>query len=58
MRIVCWQMILMKHHTLFFQKLGKMSQNMLSTVVVIGALRVGKDVAKFVVCYSCDWRLG
>ena len=33
-------MILMKHHTLYFQKLGKMSQNLLSAAVVIGALRV------------------
>ena len=30
----------MKYHTLFFQKLGKMSQNLLSAAVVIGALRV------------------
>ena len=37
MRIVCWQTILMKHHTLFFFK-------------------IGKDVTKFVVCCSCDWR--
>ena len=40
MRNVCWQTILMKHHTLFFGKLGKMSQNLLSPAVVIGALRV------------------
>ena len=37
MRIVCWQTILMKHHTLFFSK-------------------IGKDVAKFAVCCSRDWR--
>ena len=30
----------MKYHTLFFQKLGKMSQNLLSAAVVIGALRL------------------
>ena len=30
----------MKNHTLFFQKLGKMSQNLSSAAVVIGALRV------------------
>ena len=30
----------MKYHTLFFPKLGKMSQNLLSAAVVIGALRV------------------
>ena len=40
MRIVCWQTILMKYHTLFFHKLGKMSQNLLSAAVVNGALRV------------------
>ena len=34
------QTILMKHHTLFFPKLGKMSQNLSSAAVVIGALRV------------------
>ena len=40
MRIVCWQTILSKYHNLFFQKLEKMLQNLLSAVVVIGALRV------------------
>ena len=40
MRIVCWQTILMKYHTLFFQKLGKISQNLSSAAVVIGALEV------------------
>ena len=40
MRIVCWQTILMKYHTLLFRKLGKMSQNLSSAAVVIGALRV------------------
>ena len=40
MRFVCWQTILMKYHTLFFRKLGKMSQNLSSAAVVIGALRV------------------
>ena len=35
MRIVCWQTILMKYHTLFFRKLEKMSQNLSSTAVVI-----------------------
>ena len=32
--------ILVKYHTLFFRKLGKMSQNLSSAAVVIGALRV------------------
>ena len=32
----------MKYHTFFFRKLGKMSQNLLSAVVVIGALSVDK----------------
>ena len=56
MRIVRWQTILMKYHTLFFfwklgkilmkyhtlffWKLGKMSQNLSSAAVVIGFLRV------------------
>ena len=41
MRIVCcWQTILMKYHTLFFSKLGKMLQNLSSAAVVTGALRV------------------
>ena len=40
MRIVCWQTILMKYHTLFFSKMGNMSQNLSSAAVVIGALRV------------------
>ena len=40
MRIVCWQTILMKIHTLFFRKLGKIAQNLLSAAVVIGALMV------------------
>ena len=39
MRIV-WQTILMKSQTLFFQISGKMSQNLSSAAVVIGALRV------------------
>ena len=38
MRIVCRQMTLMKYHTLFFFKLGKMSQNLSSAAVLIGAL--------------------
>ena len=44
MRIICWQIILMKYHTLFFFKLGKMSQNLLSAAVLIGALRVKNNV--------------
>ena len=40
MRIVCWQTILMKYHTLFFRELEKILQNLLSAAVVIGALRV------------------
>ena len=37
MRIVCWQTILMKYHTLFFSK-------------------IKKDLTKFVVWFSRDWR--
>ena len=40
MRIVCWQTILMKYHTLFFSKMGNMSQNLSSAAVVIGTFRV------------------
>ena len=36
-------MILMKYHTLFFRKLGKMLQNLSSAAVVIGALRVNAN---------------
>ena len=45
MRIVCWQAILMKYHTIFFSKMGKMSLNLSSAAVFIGALRV------LVVCF-------
>ena len=34
----------MKHHALFFRKSGKISQNLLSAAVVIGALRVNAPV--------------
>ena len=30
----------MEYHTIFLSKIGKMSQNLLSAAVVIGALRV------------------
>ena len=43
MRIVCWQTILKKYHALFFSKKEKMSQNLSSAAVVIGALRVNSD---------------
>ena len=42
MSIVCQQMILMRYHALFFQKLGKMLQNLSPAAVVICALRVSK----------------
>ena len=38
----------MKYHTLFFEKLRNMSQNLSSAAVVIGALRVNC----FVVCLT------
>ena len=40
MKVVRWQTILMKYFPLFFRKLGKMSQNLLSAAVVIGTLKV------------------
>ena len=43
MGIVCWQTILMKYHTLFFSKIGKVLQILSSAAVVIGALRVKKS---------------
>ena len=49
MRIVCWQTILMKYHSFFFfRKLRKMSQNLSSAAVVIGALRV--NMIPFLIC--------
>ena len=48
MRIVCQQTILMKNHSLFFRKFEKMSQNLSSAAVVIGALRVIMDNCFFV----------
>ena len=37
----------MKYHTLFFGKLGKISQNLSSAAVIIGALRFnGNGIAK------------
>ena len=32
----------MKYHTLFFRKLGKISENLSSAAVVIGILRVNR----------------
>ena len=43
MTIFCQQTILLKYHALHFQKLGKMSQNLLSAAVVIGTLRVNSQ---------------
>ena len=40
MRIISRQTILLNIMPYFFQKLGKMLQNLLSAAVVIGALRV------------------
>ena len=45
MRIVCWQTILVKYHTLFFSKIGKDVANLSSAAVVIGALRVNVSVS-------------
>ena len=40
MRIVCWQTILMNCYILFFEIYERLSQNVLSAAVVIGALYV------------------
>ena len=40
MRIVCWQTIVMKYQSLFFSKLGKMSQNLSSAAFMIGTFKV------------------
>ena len=42
----------MKYHTLFFRKLGKMSHNLSSAAIVIGALRV-KDIASYKFTKMC-----
>ena len=58
MRIVCWQTILMKYHTLFFRKLGKMSQNLSSAV--IGALRdksTARNNLTFKIIFTCTWHI-
>ena len=56
MRIVCWQTILMKYHTLFFSKIGKDVAKFVMKYHTLFFSKIGKDVAKFVVCCSCDWR--
>ena len=43
----------MKYHTLFFLKLGKMSQNLSSAAVVIGVLRVN---LKACINYQAEWK--
>ena len=52
----------MKYHTLFCRELGKMSQNMSSVAVVIGAFRIKVDfllelkiglLKKSFVCFVC-----
>ena len=48
MKIVCWQTILMKYHTLFFRKLRNISQNLSSAAVVIGALKVKSAYQKII----------
>ena len=40
MRIVSWQKTLMKYHFLFLSKLGKMSQNLSSAAILVGALMI------------------
>ena len=40
MRIVCWQTILMKYHTLFFPTIKKDVTKLSSAAVMIDALRV------------------
>ena len=40
MRIVCWQTILMKYHSLFLSKIRRDVAKFVSAAVVIGALRV------------------
>ena len=42
-RIVCWQTILMKYHTLFLSKIGTGVKNVSPDAVVIGALSVKKS---------------
>ena len=44
MRIVCWQTILLKYHTLFFSKIRKDVAKVSSAAVVIGALRINTEL--------------
>ena len=37
----------MKHHALFFRKSGKISQNLSSGAVVMGALRVNNSTCRY-----------
>ena len=55
----------MKYHTLFFHKLGKISQNLSSAAVVIGALRVNvnsllkkRDYILFEEAHICQSLIG
>ena len=44
MRIACWQTILMKYHTIFLSKLGKVSQNLSSAAVLITPAKWSRTV--------------
>ena len=61
MRIVCWQTILMKYHTLFFfQKFEKMAQNVVCWQTILMKYHTlfffqkFEKMAQNVVCCSCD----
>ena len=53
MRIVCWQRFSCNIIPYFCQKLGKMSQNLSSAAVVIGALRVRVNTVRWPEQYPC-----
>ena len=57
MKIVCWQTILVKYHTLIFRRFGKILKNLSSAAVVIGALRVMPQLNKptAVSLSRCPW---
>ena len=56
LKITCWQTILMKYHTLFCRKLGKMLQNLSFAAVVIGALRF--NIRGIRIWQFQDWHFG
>ena len=51
--LCCWQTILMKYHTLFFSKLGKMSQNLSSAAAISSTLPTG--AVQLLITIATSW---